>query len=183
MKFNILRTHGEGVTSDAALKLTKKMLTNKQADDALQNYLEEVKKVDGWFWTATHISYKAGSTEAEVWNEGEKKKTRILLPLNDGWYLTEGKYGIPCGEKSDAGNPKARYLIRYQRSDFIGLVSRDYGRFVDLRRYVGCYVEPYYRLGVVESTTGNERPVKDAVDWKAKYEALRARMRAVVEEG
>ena len=190
MKFNILRTHENGITADEALKLTKKGLTNKQADDALQNYFEEIKKVDGWFWTATHISYKAGATTAEVWNEGEKKKTKIHLPLQDGWYLPDAKYGIPNGEPSSEANPAARYLIRYQSSDFSGLVSRWDDRWGDRdRRDVYCDDGPDDRLGVVETATGKGNCASqaitddgDGIDWKAKYEALLAKVRGIVED-
>lgn len=110
-----------------------KIMTNKQLDSALMEDYENVKKFIDWWKgaiTSTHIKYTAGSTTAYVWNEGEKEKTKIYFPLEDGWYLTDEKYGIPNGERVSKSNPLARYLWRYQNEDFEGLVLRvdGYGR-------------------------------------------------------
>lgn len=158
----------------------KEMLTNAEVDDAIQNDYENIKKYLPCR-TSTHITYKAGSTEALIWNEGEKKKTKIFLPNDDGWYLTDSKYGIPNGEKSSNSNPDARYLWRYQNKDYDGLLVRrgDY----DGRRLVVCYYVPYFRLGV--SYDGEKPKTKKQIDntnWKLKYENLLAKLKKIVED-
>lgn len=131
-----------------------KIMTNKELDQALVEDYENVKKaIEYWKGciTSTHIEYNAGSTEALVWNEGEKEKTKIYLPLEDGWYLPDKKYGIPNGEKSNSSNPNARYLWRYQNDSFSGLLVRRYLDFYGgARRYVYAYYLPDFRFGVVK---------------------------------
>lgn len=103
----------------------KKMLTNKQLDEAIENDWENIKDFLPCR-TSTYIKYKAGSREAYIWNEGEEKE-KIYLPLEDGWYIPDEKYGIPNGKKSTFDNLKARYLWRYQDKSFSGPVGFGYG--------------------------------------------------------
>jgi len=161
---------GKGLTFQEALAAAAKsklrLPTNLELDAHLQG--DEWKKEKQMYpcWTGTHIRYKAGATKAEVWNEGEKKKTKVSLPLNDGWYLPDAKYGIPNGEKSSADNPKARYLWRYQHEDFAGLVARRYYRWNDrVRRYVLCYYWPNLRLGVFGTASGKFKTPKHVHEW------------------
>lgn len=147
----------------------KDMLTNAEMDWLIQNRYNEIKKCLP-AWTATHISYKAGAREALIWNEGEKKKTKINLPLYDGWYLPDKKYGIPNGKASDSGNPKARYLWRWQDQDYDGLLLRWLDWDGD-RRDVDAYYWPGGRYGVaIRSTSANK--TSDKTDYKSKYEEL-----------
>lgn len=160
----------------------KEMLTNAEVDDAIQNDYENIRKYLPCR-TSTHITYNAGSTEAFIWNEGEKKKTKIFLPHEDGWYLTDSKYGIPNGEKSSNSNPNARYLWRWQNKDYDGLLVRGFGYDDYVRRFVYCYLGPYVRLGV--SYDGEKPKTKKQVDntnWKLKYENLLAKLKETVED-
>lgn len=77
------------------------------------------------------------------------KMDAIPFPERDGWYISEEKYGIPSGEKSEESNPKARYLWRITDSDPIHPVARyDFWGGYDGRR-VNCYLLPDSgRLGV-----------------------------------
>ncbi len=129
----------------------KEIMPNKESDFALEHDWDNLKKVISawdWFKTSTHLSYKAGSTTAYIWNEGEKKKTKIYLPLQNGWYLTDKKYGIPNGEKSVSSNPNARYLWRFQDRDFNGLLVRRYYGLVGYRRDVVAGYGDGIRFGV-----------------------------------
>ena len=120
--------------------------------------------------TSTHLEYKAGATTGFAWNEGEKK-TKIPLPLNDGWYLVDKKFGIPNGKKSDSSNPEACYFSRFQDRDFGCLLVRRNDRFNDRRnvnanyddnnRFARAELErkrPYYPLVIIpiESTDDTE---------------------------
>ncbi len=162
----------KGLTMQEALEAVAKrklrLPTNLEIDARLQG--DEWKKEKQMYpcWTGTHIQYKAGAATALVWNEGEKK-TKIKLPLQDGWYLPDKKYGIPNGEKSDSSNPAARYLWRYQDRDFNGLVARRYGGWFDwYRRYVYCYYVPNYRLGVFGTATGKVKSPPHKHEWICK---------------
>ena len=88
-------------TSDA-----KEMMTNKEIDDAIENDWENIKDFLPC-QTSTYVEYKAGATTALVWNEGEKTKTMINLPLGDGWYTPDMKYGIPNGKQSNYDDKNA----------------------------------------------------------------------------
>lgn len=157
-----LATYENGMTQKQALEEAEKkgleLLTNKEHDKLLQS--KDAKKYADCYpaWTGTHIKYKSGLTDAEVWNEGETKHTKIYLPLKDGWYLVDNDYGIPNGEPSSSSNPKARYLWRWQDRDFDGLVPRGYGWLVDDyytdRRYVGAVGWPSDPRGVLGNTIG-----------------------------
>ena len=151
MSISILKTYNDGVSLEEALSLSKQkpFLTNLEHDALLSGEGYKQYKSAYWAWSGTHIQYESGSTTALVWNEGEKKKTKIFLPLNDGWYLVNNKYGIPNGEPSSESNPNARKLWRWQDRDYSGLVSRidDY-LFYDGRRVVVCYVSGF-RHGVL----------------------------------
>lgn len=137
-----------------------KIMTNKEMDKAIMEDFENIKPFIDWWYgviTSTYIEYKAGSTEAFVWNEGEKKKTKIYLPLENGWYLQEDKYGIPNGAKAKSSNPNARYLWRWQDADYEGLLVRWYGDFGDgVRRYVVAGDRPYGRFGVAKTEKSKE---------------------------
>ena len=163
-----------------------KIMTNKELDEALVEDYENVKKaMDYWKGciTSTHIEYKAGSTEALIWNEGEKEKTKIYLPLQDGWYLTDEKYGIPNGERSNSSNPNARYLWRYQNESFSGLLVRRYVGFgVGGRRYVDAALRPYFRFGVVKKEDQKSKEKVKVDRYKKKYENLIAKLKKVLEE-
>lgn len=159
-------------------EIRKEKMSNMEFDTALQEDYENLKKTIGWGWysTKTGISYKAGSTEAYIWNEGEKKKTKIFLPLNDGWYLTDKKYGIPNGEPSNSSNPAARHLYRWQDRDFEGFLVRGYDFFGFDRRVVNAYYVPRDRFGV--RRVGPPKPNKvprqyDEDEWSAGYSAGR----------
>ena len=138
----------ERVSQEEALKLNA--CTIKEINDAIRKDGFNKYKSALPVWTSTHIEYKAGATEALVWNEGEKKKTKIPLPLNDGWYLPDKKWGVPNGEKSSESNPDALYLWRWQNDDYSGLLVRCYGGFDDWRG-VDADRLSVIRLGVIES--------------------------------
>jgi len=130
-------------------RLTKdvsRMMTNKELDDVLQNDYEQYIKDIGYglVRTVTMIEYKAGETEALVWNDGEKEKTKIKLPLEDGWYFPDKIYGIPNGKKSKRENKNARYLGRIQNRNFCGSVDRGVGG----RRGVVAFGDWSYVSGV-----------------------------------
>lgn len=98
----------------------KKMMTAKELYDVIQKDFENIKDFLPCR-TSSYLEYKAGSTEALFWNEGEEK-TKIFLPLEDGWYEVDENV-IPNGKKSGINNLKARYLFRYQNHDFSGPVG------------------------------------------------------------
>jgi hypothetical protein len=139
----------ERVLPDEALRLGA--CTLKEINDAIRKDGYDVYHSALPVWTSTHIEYKAGATEALVWNEGEKKKTKINLPLQDGWYLPDKKWGIPNGEKSSESNPDAMYLWRWQNDAYSGLLVRGGGFGVWGRRGVGAVWGSGGRLGVIES--------------------------------
>ncbi len=140
MGISILATRENGLTQQEAIKQGGvNILTNLEHDVLLSGDGYKPYKSAYWAWTGTNIQYEKGSTTAYVWNEGEKKKTKIFLPLQDGWYLVNNKYGIPNGEPSQESNPKARKLWRWQDRDYSGLVSRCDDLFGNGRRGVGCY--------------------------------------------
>jgi hypothetical protein len=155
MEIQTLATYNNGLTVEEALKQSKeknlRILTNLELDSLLkEDEWKNYKDALWWAWSGTHISYDAGATTALVWNEGETKKTKIPLPLNDGWYKIKNKYGIPNGEKSNSSDSDARYLIRRQSDSFNGLVSRNYDFWVgDGRRGVDCGSGPSHRCGVL----------------------------------
>jgi hypothetical protein len=136
-----------------------KWMSNAEIDDAIENDWENIKDYLPCL-TSTMISYKAGSTEALIWNIGDKKKTKIKLPLEDGWYLANNKWKIPNGAETDkwkilngaetdSSNPDARFLCRCQDGDFRGLLWRGYGFNDDVRRHVVfLYDPPSIRFGV-----------------------------------
>lgn len=152
MDFTKIEKYNPGVSeADARMKLKAMELelpTNLELDA-----IRDDKQFDDFrpCRSATHMKYKSGATEALVWNEGEKKKTKISLPLNDGWYKTEKKYGIPNGAPSNRVDPEARYLWRYQNSAFSGLLVRggDWLNGGDGRRGVYPDGRPSVRLGVL----------------------------------
>ena len=135
----------------------KEMMSNKELDEAIQNDYENIKKFLPCK-TSTHLSYKTGSTKAYIWNEGEKKKTKINLPLNDGWYETDNKFGIPNGKPSNPSNPQARYLWRWQNRDFDGLLVRGFNVFGSDGRDVGADYDGYdIRCGVLVEVPDRKR--------------------------
>lgn len=149
-----LATYDDGLTQAEALEKAKakglRLLTNKEHDELLTGEAQEWKNYKDCYpaWTGTHVEYKAGSTEAKVWDEGEKPE-QISLPIQDGWYAPEGKHGLPVGLKSDSSDAKARRLWRWQTDAWSGLVSRGRGWvWGDGRRGVDCYVR-VNRLGVL----------------------------------
>ena len=136
---------GERVTQDEARKLdacSLKELNDAIRKDGLGPYRSALP-----VWTRTNIEYKAGATTALVWLQGQKKKTKIRLPLNDGWYLPDKVWGIPNGTPSDSSNPDALYLWRWQDRDYTGLLARGYDRLGDRRGVVASYFADD-RLGV-----------------------------------
>ncbi len=77
--------------------------------------------------TATSVKYAAYKTKALAWNEGEGK-TKIDLPLRDGWYVPDGNpFAIPNGRESSREDPEAIYLVRHQDSAFSGPLGRGCG--------------------------------------------------------
>jgi len=157
MKITTIEKYNPGITPTDGLARSKAkglgMITNAEADEILNEKAEQYKEFKDYFacWTATHIEYKAGATEATVYNDGEKP-TKIPFPLKNGeWFECDNKWGIPNGKPSNSSNPKARRLWRYMDSDFKGFVLR--GGFdvfdVDGRRDVGCNVGPSGRYGVL----------------------------------
>lgn len=115
----------------------KKMMTSKELYEAIENDYDNIKDFLPCR-TSTYLEYTAGSTNALIWNEGETEKTKIYLPLQDGWYVTDKKYKIPNGEKSNCNNLKAIYLARHQDRSFSGPVGmgnsigsgrRDFGAY------------------------------------------------------
>ena len=146
---------GERVTQDEARKLNAcslKELNDAIRKDGLGPYSSALP-----VWTRTNISYKSGATTALVWLEGQKKKTKIRLPLNDGWYLPDKVWGVPNGAPSSESNPDALYLWRWQDRDYTGLLARGYGRLWG-RRLVGAGYCAVDRRGVFVVT--NEKTTK-----------------------
>jgi hypothetical protein len=135
----------------------KNVLTNAEYDAELQSNPEPYKRND--FWTGTHIKYNAGEAKALIWSEGKKPK-EIVLPLENGWYLPD-ENGIPNGEKSNSLNQNARYLWRYSRSNFEGLVVRwsDFDGYY--WRGVGCICYGDSRCGVVAWKSGKEKTTEN----------------------
>ena len=148
----------KNVTWKEAMKKVKELrgriLTNREIDSLTQQDILN----SGIFplWTGTHIEYKNSAETALIWNDDEKKmlkrkgvstvgnssevpyKTKINLPLNDGWYLPDEKYCIPNGAESKSGVDAARFLYRWQDRDYVGLLVRGCGCFGDYRRDVGA---------------------------------------------
>ena len=105
----------------------KRMMTHAELDDAIKNDYENIKDFLPCR-TATYLEYKAGGTEALVWNEGENTRTRITLPLDNGWYLPDGNpFAIPNGRESTIDDPDALYLVRHQDREFRGPLGRGDG--------------------------------------------------------
>jgi hypothetical protein len=155
---------------ECAEKNHQRILTNLEIDERLvkTNRWESEKEMYPC-WTSTHIKYDAKSGEALVWNEGEKKQTKISFPLKRGWYLTEKKYGIPNGTPSDSSNADARYLWRFEDSSFDGLVSRFYDWY-GYGRYVSCcHGDDLYRFGVLATERAKRAKSSDkALIWLTK---------------
>lgn len=99
--------------------------------------------------TSTWISYEAGATKALIWNDGDKQKTEIPLPLKDGWYSVDEKWGLPNGNPSSSSDPDALDLWRYQSRSFTGLLVRGGYRFLGDGRFVFAGVGPSDRYGVL----------------------------------
>lgn len=136
----------------------KKMMTSKELYEAIENDYDNIKDFLPCR-TSTYLEYTAGSTNALIWNEGETEKTKIYLPLQDGWYVTDEKYKIPNGEKSSSDNPKARYLARHQDRSFSGPVGLGYGIGYGGRR--GFYAFIYWSLdsGVEKIENNTSKPL------------------------
>jgi hypothetical protein len=123
---------GPGVGVYERTKDLKRMLNSRQLAEAIIN--ETKRKMAGQepetniFYllsvnAATFICYDAGAKKADVWNEGEEK-VKIDLPLQDGWYLSDGNpFGIPNGNKSTREDPQALCLVRHQDRSFNGPVG------------------------------------------------------------
>ena len=84
----------------------------------------------------------------------EEKKVDIVsgFPSENGWYLTDEKYGIPTGEKISSEHEEARHLWRKRFDKRIGPVARRYNsasHFYDGRRDVGLANGPAGRCGVI----------------------------------
>jgi len=155
MPLKILRTYDNGATQDETRKLPATPL--KEYNDAIKRDGIESYRSARAVWTSTNIEYKAGATEGLVWLEGQKKKAKIHLPLNDGWYLPDKKWGIPNGAPSDENNPDALFFSRYLDRNFSGLLVRRLVGFGDGgRRGVDAGYGPGVRLGVIESARKKE---------------------------
>ena len=152
---------GEGITQDEARKLdacSLKELNDAIRKDGLGPYRSALP-----VWTRTNIEYKAGATTALVWLQGQKKKTKIRLPLNDGWYLPDKVWGVPNGAPSSESNPDALYLWRWQDRDYTGLLARGDGGLWDWRGVSADY-SAGDRLGVIASARSSARScASDAV--------------------
>jgi len=136
-----------GLTQKEALAAAKKrklrLLTNKEIDAILQN--DNLRKeYNDYFpiWTGTHVEYSG--TDCTVTELG--KRYECEMPGTDDWY-GQDEFGMPTGEKSNSGNPNARYLWRV--SSYNGLLSRYYFDFGFGRRVVDADFRLDYRLGVL----------------------------------
>jgi hypothetical protein len=80
------------------------------------------------------------------------------LPINDNWYDTDSKYGLPVGEPKEYSEER-RHLYRWQDRSWVGLVVRFYGVWGDYDwRDVYCYFDASSRYGVL----GKSRSKKNA---------------------
>jgi hypothetical protein len=141
---------GERATQDETRKLNA--CTLKEINDAIRKDGIETYRSALPVFTRTNLEYTAGATKALIWNEGDRKKTKIKLPLKDGWYLCDKKWGIPNGAPSNESNPNALYFWRWQNRDFSGLLTRCFYRWNDRDwRSVDANYRPNYRFGVIES--------------------------------
>ena len=132
------------------------------------------------YWVGTKMKYAKKATKAQVWNEGEKP-TKVSLPLEDGWYLTD-KHGIPNGAKSNKDNPEARYLWRYRNSSFDGPLIRRSGVWgFDFRRFVvaGCG-DAAVRCGVLATSDAAKASAKPRTS--VKRDASFEKVWAILEE-
>jgi len=119
----------------------RRMLTHATLSEAIRTDWDVVKRFLP-ARTATSLRYAKAATKAVAWNEGGSE-TKIDLPFQDGWYVPDGNpFAIPNGQKSDAENPDALYLYRYQDRSFNGPVGRD-GIVFDYRGR-GVFADDYW---------------------------------------
>jgi hypothetical protein len=80
-----------------------------------------------------------------------KKFDVLPYPKQDGWHLSDKRYGLPIGKETNDSNPQARHLWRRDNEAYLGFVVRWYFWFVGGgRRDVYCDGDANYRCGVVE---------------------------------
>ncbi|MBI4399815.1 hypothetical protein HY570_03620 [Candidatus Micrarchaeota archaeon] len=82
-------------------------------------------------------------------------------PRENGWYSTDGKFGIPTGQEIVFTSPDARYLWRADKT--ISLAARDWGNvFYVRRRGVGLDCEPSRHFGVLGFASYPQKPATKA---------------------
>ena len=133
--------------------------------DEIKDYL--------WCQSNTMMSYKTGETTALIWELGSKKKKRIKIHFNDGYYKL-GPDGIPNGEKSNFLDSEAFCWWRFQNRDFSGLLVR-YGGLGDRRGVVACYGPGDGRFGVLATRIGKRNEEKDVALDKLKAYAKKSK--------
>ena len=115
----------------------------------------------------THLSYKAGSTDAIITQDGKSEK--IKIPQKSGeWRKCDKKYGIPIGELSSASDPEAKRFWRFQNRDFCGLLVRDDGGLGGRRYVYACYVPGSGRFGVLATRISKRNEKDAALEWLKK---------------
>ena len=121
----------------------------------------------------THLSYKAGSTDAIITQDGKSEK--IKIPQKSGeWRKCDKKYGIPIGELSSASDPEAKRFWRFQNRDFCGLLVRD-GVLVGRRDVNACYGPGNIRFGVLATRISKRNEEKDVALDKLKAYAKKSK--------
>lgn len=101
----------------------RRMLTHKLLTEVIRTDWENVS---GFLpaRTATSIRYDKGATKAVAWDEGGKE-TKIDLPFEDGWYVSDGNpFAIPNGRESNKADPDALFLMRHRDKRFSGPLGR-----------------------------------------------------------
>lgn len=121
------------------------------------------RKYQGKMNCALKIEHSDYSFEGDVFKIKPKAKITLIedFAKNDGWYFTTG--GIPCGDKTESDNKKARYLWRQDNSAWVGpLARRVFGLWVvdGGWRDVGAFGWPDVALGVVGKAKSSKKIVE-----------------------
>jgi len=129
------------------------------------------------------ISFRADGKNRFVFDVSDETLIGVIeaFPRHDGWYLAEGKFGIPAGDGSIPSNSDARYLSRID--DYVGLLARGYyGRILD-GYYVRCGVDAYWlpsgRFGALGASAGAQAPAAPKNATAVAVEAAKSDLNAL----